>query len=111
MNTTGPSEEISRSTASASVVLPDPLSPTMPSVSPSRTLTVAAFTAFTWPTVRRKNPRWIGNQTRSASVLTTSAAHRRHGFGAAGRFGRQQPARVGMPRIVEDRLPSSPAPR
>jgi hypothetical protein len=41
MNTTGPSEEISRSTASASVVLPDPLSPTMPSVSPSRTLTEA----------------------------------------------------------------------
>jgi uncharacterized ferredoxin-like protein len=37
MNTIGPSEEISRMIASASVVLPDPLSPTMPSVSPART--------------------------------------------------------------------------
>jgi hypothetical protein len=52
--------------ASASVVLPEPLSPTTPSVSPARTVSVDAFTAFTWPTVRL-NPRWIGNQTRRSS--------------------------------------------
>ncbi len=58
-----PSEAISRMIASASVVLPDPLSPTIPRVSPARTLSVASLTAFTWPTVRFRNPRWIGNQT------------------------------------------------
>ena len=57
-----PSDAISRMIASASVVLPDPLSPTMPSVSPARTDSVASFTAFTWPTVRFSRPCWIGNQ-------------------------------------------------
>ncbi len=64
----GPSDEISRIMASASVVLPEPDSPTMPTVSPARTVSVAAFTALTWPTVRFSSPRWIGNQIRSASV-------------------------------------------
>ena len=52
-----PSDEISRRIASASVVLPDPLSPTIPSVSPARTDKLAAFTAFTCPTVLRRKPR------------------------------------------------------
>ena len=50
-------DEASRITAIASVVLPDPLSPTIPSVSPARTLMVASFTALMWPVVRRRNPR------------------------------------------------------
>ena len=52
-NAMRPVEGISRRIASASVVLPDPLSPTMPSVSPARTVKLAALTAFTWPVVRR----------------------------------------------------------
>ncbi len=82
MNTIGPSDEISRMIASASVVLPDPLSPTTPSVSPCRTQSVAALTALTWPTVRLSRPRWIGNQMRRSSVRTTSAAPSGTGSGA-----------------------------
>ena len=60
--------------ASASVVLPEPLSPTTPRVSPARMATVAALTALMWPTVLRRRPRLIGNQTRRFSVSTTVAA-------------------------------------
>ena len=67
--------------ASASVVLPDPLSPTMPSVSPARTWIEASFTAFTCPTVRFSRPRWIGNQTFRCSVSATTSALSRTGFG------------------------------
>ncbi len=42
----GPCEEISRMIASASVVLPEPLSPTMPRVSPSRIASDAPLTAL-----------------------------------------------------------------
>jgi hypothetical protein len=69
-----PSDEISRMIASATVVLPEPDSPTMPSVSPARTVMLAWFTALMCPTVRRSSPRLIGNQTFSPSVSTTTAA-------------------------------------
>ena len=54
--TIGPSDEISRSMARPSVVLPEPDSPTTPTVSPSRTAIETPSTAFTWPTVRLKKP-------------------------------------------------------
>ena len=50
-NTIGPLEEISRSSASPSVVLPEPDSPTTPSVSPLRTLRLTPSTALMCPTV------------------------------------------------------------
>ncbi len=56
--------------ASASVVLPEPLSPTTPSVSPARIATSAPSTAFTYPAVRRRKPRRIGNHTFRPSVST-----------------------------------------
>ena len=59
----GPRDEISRRSARPSVVLPEPLSPTTPSVWPSRTVELTPSTALTWPTVRRSTPRLIGNQT------------------------------------------------
>src|SRR5580704_17307785 len=62
MKTIGPSEEISRRMASPSVVFPDPDSPTTPSVSPLRSMTLMPSTALIWPTTLRKTPRLIGNQ-------------------------------------------------
>ena len=41
----------------AAVVLPDPLSPTSPRVSPGASLRSMPSTAFTWPTVRGMMPR------------------------------------------------------
>jgi len=41
----------------AAVVLPDPLSPTSPRVSPASSLRSMPSTAFTWPTVRGMIPR------------------------------------------------------
>ena len=67
--------------ARPSVVLPEPDSPTTPTVSPSRTTSETPSTAFTWPTVRRRKPRLIGNQT-----LTSSAV--RHG--RRGEIGRRR---------------------
>ncbi len=67
--------------ASASVVLPEPDSPTMPMVSPARTDSVASFTAFTWPTVRFSRPFWIGNQTLRWSVRAISSASSGTGSG------------------------------
>ncbi len=60
--------------ACPSVVLPEPDLPTTPTVWPSRTASDTPSTAFTWPTVRRKKPRLIGNQTRRFSVLAMVGA-------------------------------------
>ena len=60
MNTTGPSDEISRRIARPSVVLPEPDSPTTPSVSPLRTSMLMPSTALMWPTTLRSTPRLIG---------------------------------------------------
>ena len=86
-NTIGPSEEISRSSARPSVVLPEPDSPTTPSVSPLRTAMLTPSTALMWPTVERSRPRLIGNQTfRLSADITTGASGRGgagSGFGSA----------------------------
>src|SRR3990172_9023455 len=42
------------------VVLPQPLSPTSPSVSPRRMLKLTSSTALTWPTTRLRTPRRMG---------------------------------------------------
>ena len=85
--------------ARPSVVLPEPDSPTTPTVSPSRTLIETPSTALTWPTVRRRSPRLIGNQTfRSSGARRRSARRRAARFGAALRLGGEQLARVGMLR-------------
>ena len=81
MNTIGPSEEISRRIARPSVVLPEPDSPTTPSVSPLRTSMLTPSTALMWPTILRSTPRLIGNQTFRSSVSTTTGAS---GCGGAG---------------------------
>ena len=87
MNTTGPCDEISRKMARPSVVLPEPLSPTTPSVSPLRTSRLMPSTALIWPTTLRMTPRLIGNQTfRSLVEITTGASGRGgagSGFGSA----------------------------
>src|SRR5258707_3988084 len=71
-NTIGPLEEISRNRARPSVVLPEPDSPTTPSVSPLRTARLTPSTALTCPTVVRNRPRLIGNQTfRLSADITT----------------------------------------
>ena len=70
----GPSLDISRSSASASVVLPEPLSPTTPTVCPSRIESVTPSTAFTWPTVWRKTPALMGKWILRSSQATTSSA-------------------------------------
>ncbi len=76
-----PLDEIRRSSASPSVVLPEPDSPTTPSVSPLRTATLTPSTALMWPTVLRRKPRLIGNQTfKSFADITTGA----FGCGGAG---------------------------
>ncbi len=85
--TIGPSEEINRSSASPSVVLPEPDSPTTPSVSPLRTARLTPSTALMCPTVLRSSPRLIGNQTlRSSADITTGESGRGgagSGFGSA----------------------------
>ena len=60
--------------ARPSVVLPEPDSPTMPSVSPWRTAMLTPSTALMWPTTLRITPRLIGNQTLRSSVSTTTGA-------------------------------------
>ena len=68
MNTTGPFDEISRRIARPSVVLPEPDSPTTPSVSPLRISMLMPSTALMWPTTLRSTPRLIGNHTFRSSV-------------------------------------------
>ena len=67
--------------ARARVVLPEPDLPTTPRVSPARTATVASFTALMWPTVLRRRPRRIGNQTRRFFVSTMVGASAGAGSG------------------------------
>ena len=63
------------------MVLPEPDSPTTPSVSPLRTEMLTPSTALMCPTVLRNNPRLIGNQTfRSSADITTGLP----GCGGAG---------------------------
>ena len=81
MNTIGPFDEISRRIARPSVVLPEPDSPTTPSVSPLRISMLMPSTALMWPTTLRSTPRLIGNQTFKLSVGTTTGAS---GCGGAG---------------------------
>src|SRR5258708_30315063 len=86
-NTIGPSDEISRNSANPSVVLPEPDSPTTPSVSPLRTFRLTPSTALMYPTVDRNRPRLTGNQTfRSREDITTGELGRGgagSGFGSA----------------------------
>src|SRR5258706_15412335 len=86
-NTIGPSDEINRSSARPSVVLPEPDSPTTPSVSPLRTEIETPSTALIWPTVERNNPRLTGNHTfRPSADITTGLLGRGgagSGFGSA----------------------------
>src|ERR1700687_5519249 len=85
--TIGPSEEINRNSANPSVVLPEPDSPTTPSVSPLRTSRLTPLTALIWPTVLRSKPRLTGNQTfKSREDITTGDSGRGgagSGFGSA----------------------------
>src|SRR3982751_3424135 len=85
--TIGPFDEISLSKASPSVVLPEPDSPTTPSVSPLRTARLTPSTALMCPTVERSSPRLIGNQTfRPLADITTGEFGRGgagSGFGSA----------------------------
>ena len=79
--TIGPFEEISRRMARPSVVLPEPDSPTTPSVSPLRISTLTPSTALMWPTTLRNTPRLIGNQTLRSVVSTTTGASGCNGAG------------------------------
>src|SRR5262245_62753880 len=72
MNTIGPVDEISRRMARPSVVLPDPDSPTTPSVSPCRNSMLTPSTALMCPTTLRNTPRLTGNHTFSRSEEHTS---------------------------------------
>ena len=96
MNTTGPSEEISRRIARPSVVLPEPDSPTTPRVSPLRSSMLTPSTALMWPTTLRSTPRLIGNQTLRSSVRTTIGAVRIERRRLLLRLGGEQLPRVGM---------------
>src|ERR1700723_4651874 len=81
-NTTGPSDEISRNSPRPSVVLPEPDSPTTPSVSPLRTFRLTPSTALICPTVLRSKPRLTGNQTFRPSADITTGDSGRGGAGA-----------------------------
>ena len=67
--------------ARPSVVLPEPDSPTTPSVSPLRMASETPSTALMWPMVRRSTPRLIGNHTFRSRVSTITGAS---GFSGAG---------------------------
>src|SRR4051794_9421992 len=61
LNLTSPSVAASRRRiVRPNVVLPQPDSPTSPSVSPRRIWTLTPSTAWTWPIVRRRKPPRIG---------------------------------------------------
>src|SRR5882757_9797774 len=81
-NTIDPLEEIRRSKARPRVVLPEPDSPTTPSVSPLRTARLTPSTALMCPTVERNRPRLIGNQTFKLSADITTGDSGRGGAGS-----------------------------
>src|ERR1700730_14066123 len=81
-NTHAPSYEISSNSARPSVVLPEPDSPTTPSVSPLRTEIETPSTALIWPTVERNNPALTGNQTFKPSADITTGLPGRGGAGS-----------------------------
>ena len=64
----------SLSNAWPSVVLPEPLSPTTPTVCPSRTVTLTPSTALTSPVMRRKRPPRTGNRTSMSRAVTSTGA-------------------------------------
>ncbi|GIR46151.1 MAG: hypothetical protein CM15mP55_1270 [Hyphomicrobiales bacterium] len=68
--------------ARPSVVLPDPLSPTMPNVSPRLTVSEISFTALTWVCARLSKPWRMGNHTLTFSPLTISGGLASNGSGA-----------------------------
>ena len=83
------------------MVLPEPDSPTTPTVSPSRTAIDTPSTALTWPTVRFRKPRRIGNQTLDRAGVDDDRRARGHRLRPALRLGGEQPLRVGMARALE----------
>ena len=85
--TIAPSDRISRITASASVVLPEPLSPTMPSVSPARTRQVGVVHRLHVAHGALAAGR-AGSGTRSSGARSAaiSCAPGRHRLGLAGRL-------------------------
>ncbi len=68
--------------ARPSVVLPEPDSPTTPSVPPALISMETPSTAFTCPTTRRSTPLRIGNQILRSSASTIVAALASDGGGA-----------------------------
>ena len=86
------------------MVLPEPDSPTTPSVSPLRTDRLTPSTALICPTVERSRPRLTGNQTFRSSADITTGDSGRGGAGIGLRFGGEQCAGVGMFRRGEDLL-------
>ena len=64
------------------MVLPEPDSPTTPSVCPLRTMASTPSTALMCPTVLRKKPRLMGNHTFRPLVSSTVGAEGSLGGGA-----------------------------
>ncbi len=64
---------IARRMQRAVVVLPQPLSPTRPSASPSCTVKLTSSTARTWPVTRRNMPLAIGKNLRSPRTSSSGA--------------------------------------
>ena len=87
--------------ARPSVVLPEPDSPTTPRVWPSRTVTVTPSTALTWPTVRRRRPALIGNQTLKVLHLDDARGGRVEWSRGAFRLRGEEARRVGVGRAGE----------
>ena len=99
-----PSERISRISASASVVLPEPDSPTTPSVSPARRLTSTSVTALMCPTVRFKQAPPDREPDAHGIALDQHVRALRHRLGPALRLGLKQLDRVGVLRRLKDPL-------
>ena len=85
-NRMSPSEPIRRNSARPSVVLPEPDSPTTPTVWPSRTSTSMPSTALTWSTVAGASAR-AGSGTRPSRRRRASPPARRDARGAGLPFG------------------------
>ena len=81
--------DIARRMQRAVVVLPQPDSPTRPSVSPSRIVKLTSSTAATAPTTLRFHPRRIGNDFRRWRT-SRSQRGRAHGSTASSRLYRKQ---------------------